>query len=108
MLHTRVNRAFRSVFRFVSDTFSDNFCIVCTQTAFFIKKQKALGGFQIIFHLVFASFVPDLSVHVGEGGDGEEKVISRKRRWNEKQHKLYSHPTAVGQKHQIHEQHSYH
>ena len=62
VLHTRFNRAFRSVFRFVSDDFSDdfsdNFCIVCTQTAFFIKKQKALCDFQIIFETSFASFVP--------------------------------------------------
>ena len=64
MLHTRFNRAFRSVFRFVSDDFSDdfsdNFCIVCTQTAFFTEKLKALGDFQIIFNIIFASFVPDL------------------------------------------------
>ena len=46
MLHTRFNRAFRFVCRFVSDHISDNFCIVCTQTAFFIEKQKALGDFQ--------------------------------------------------------------
>ena len=38
-----MNRAFCSVFRFVSDNISDHFCIVCTQTAFFIKKRKALG-----------------------------------------------------------------
>ena len=61
VLHTSLNRAFRSVFRFVSDNISDNFCIVCTQTAFFIKKQKALGDFQIIFQIIFASFVPDLT-----------------------------------------------
>ena len=42
MLHTRLNRAFRSVFRFVSYNISDVFCIVCTQTAFFIEKQNAL------------------------------------------------------------------
>ena len=57
---TRFNRAFRSVFRFVSDNISDNICIVCTQTAFFIEKQKALDDFQIIFQTIFASFVPDL------------------------------------------------
>ena len=45
VLHTRFNRAFRSVFRFVSDNFSDIFCIVCTQTAFFIEKHEALGDF---------------------------------------------------------------
>ena len=60
VLHTRFNRAFRSVFRFVSESFSYNFCIVYTQTAFFIKKQKALGDFQIIFQTIFASFLPDL------------------------------------------------
>ena len=48
VLHKRLTRFFRSVFRFVSDNISGNFCIVCTQTAFFIKKQKALGDFQII------------------------------------------------------------
>ena len=62
MLHTRFNRAFRSVFRFVSDNFSDNFCILCAQTAFFIRKQKALGDFQIFFQTICASFVPDLIV----------------------------------------------
>ena len=60
MLHTRFNRAFRSVFRFVSDIISDYFCIVCTQTAFFIEKKKALGDFQTILQIIFASFVPDL------------------------------------------------
>ena len=55
-----IKRAFRSVFRFVSDNISDHFCIFCTQTAFFIEKQKALGDFQIIFQIFFASFVPDL------------------------------------------------
>ena len=67
MLHTRLNRAFRSVFRFVSDNNSDIFCIVCTQTAFFIEKQKALGDFQIIFEIIFASFVPDLIGYNGKG-----------------------------------------
>ena len=57
----RFNRAFRSVFRFVSDDISDNFCIVCTQTAFFIEKQKPHGDLQIIFQMIFASFVPDLT-----------------------------------------------
>ena len=43
VLHARFNRAFRSVFPFVSDkTVLDIFLIVCTQTAF------------------FASFAPDL------------------------------------------------
>ena len=60
MLHTRFNRAFPSVFRFVSDNTSGNFCIVCTQIAFFTEKLKALGDFQIIFNIIFASFVPDL------------------------------------------------
>ena len=50
VLHTRFNRACRSVFRFVSDNVSDKLCIVCTQTALLIKKQKALGDFQIISH----------------------------------------------------------
>ena len=59
-VRTRFNRAFRSVFRFVSDNISDNFCIVCTQTAFFIEKQKALGDFQIFFQIIFASFVSGL------------------------------------------------
>ena len=45
VLHTRFNRAFRSVFRFVSENISDNFRIVYTQTAFFVEKQKALGDF---------------------------------------------------------------
>ena len=61
VLYTRLNRAFRSVFRFASDNISDNFCIVCTQTAFFIEKQKAFGDFQIIFKIILASFVPGLS-----------------------------------------------
>ena len=61
VLHTRFHRAFRSVFRCVSDNMSDNVCIVCTQTAFFVKKQKALGDFQIIFQINFALFVPDLT-----------------------------------------------
>ena len=60
VLHTRLNRAFRSAFRFVSDNIPDNFCIVCTQTAFFIKKQKALGDFRIILKIILASFVPSL------------------------------------------------
>ena len=47
--HTRFNRVFRSVFRCFSDNISDNFCTVCTQTAFLIKKQKALGDFQLFF-----------------------------------------------------------
>ena len=58
VLHTRFNRAFRPVFRFVSD----NFGIVCTHTAFFIEKKKALGDFQIV-QIIFASFVPDLSAY---------------------------------------------
>ena len=37
-----------------------NFCTACTQTAFVIQKLKALGDFQIIFNIIFASFVPDL------------------------------------------------
>ena len=64
VLHTTwMNRVFRCVFRFVSDisSISDHICIACTETAFFIKKQKALGDFQIIFQLSVASFVPDLS-----------------------------------------------
>ena len=61
VLHTRLNRAFRSVFRFFSDNISDRFCIVCTQPAFFIKKQKDLGDFQITFQTKFASSVPDLA-----------------------------------------------
>ena len=32
----------RSIFHFVSDNISDNFCIVCTQTAFFYRKAKWL------------------------------------------------------------------
>ena len=67
MLHTRFNRAFHSVFRFVSDNISDNFCIVCTQTALFIEKQKALDDFPIIFQIIFASFVPDLKT--GDNGN---------------------------------------
>ena len=63
VLHTRFDRAFRSVFRFVSDNISDNFCIVRTQTAFLMEKRKALGAFQIIFRIIFASFVPDLSMY---------------------------------------------
>ena len=43
-----IEGAFRSVFRFVSDNILDHFCIICTHTAFLIKKQKALGDFQII------------------------------------------------------------
>ena len=38
-----------------------NFCTACTQTAFVIQKLKALGDFQIIFPIIFASFVPDLT-----------------------------------------------
>ena len=47
IIHTRLNHAFRSVFRFVSDNISDSICIVCTQTAFFIQRvfyQKAKGS----------------------------------------------------------------
>ena len=47
VLRTRLNRAFRSVFRFISDDISDNFCVVCTHTAFFIKKQRAYRDFQV-------------------------------------------------------------
>ena len=55
-------RAFRSVFRFVSDNISGNVCVVCTHTAFFLaKKPKALRDFHIIFQIVFASFVPGLT-----------------------------------------------
>ena len=60
MLHTTFNRAFRTVFQFVSNNISDIFCIVCSQTAFFIKKQKASGDFRIIFQIIFAPFIPDL------------------------------------------------
>ena len=38
--YERLNRAFRSVFRFVSDSISDIFCIVSTQTAFYNQKAK--------------------------------------------------------------------
>ena len=61
-LHTyEIYRAFRSVFRFVSDNILDIFCSVCTctQTAFLIEKQKALGDFQITFQMIFAPFAPD-------------------------------------------------
>ena len=51
VLHTVLNRAFRSVFRFVSDYISDKFCIVCTHTALF---------YQIIFQIIFTSLVPGL------------------------------------------------
>ena len=61
MPHTKFNRAFRSVFRFVSDNISEKKCIVCTQSAFFIEKLKVLGDFQIIFQTILASFVPDLT-----------------------------------------------
>ena len=60
VLHTRFNRAFRSLFRFASDNTPEKNCIVCTQTAFVLEKQKALGDFQIIFQILFALFVPDL------------------------------------------------
>ena len=50
-------RAFRSVFRFVSDSIiSDICCVVCTHTALFIKKQKTLRDFQIIFQIIFALY----------------------------------------------------
>ena len=61
VLHTRLHRAVRTVFRSVSDIISDNFCVVCTHIAFFIKKQKALRDVQILFQLMFASFVPSLT-----------------------------------------------
>ena len=51
-------RAFHSVFRFVLDNISDIFCVVCTHTAFSIKKLKAPRDFQKIFQMLFASFVP--------------------------------------------------
>ena len=56
MLHTRFTRAFRCVFRFVSDcNVSDISCVVFAQTAFFTKKQKALIYFHVIFQIIFAS-----------------------------------------------------
>ena len=51
VLHTVLNRDFRSVFRSVSDYISDKFCIVCTHTALF---------YQIIFQIIFTSLVPGL------------------------------------------------
>ena len=39
---------------------SEKNCIVCTQTAFFIEKQKALDDFQIVYQIIFASFAPDV------------------------------------------------
>ena len=47
---TRLNRTFPSVFRLFQIIFQIIFAsFVRTQTAFFIKKQNALGGFQIFF-----------------------------------------------------------
>ena len=40
VLRTRLNRAFRSVFRFVSDDVSHHFRVVCTRTAFLSKSEK--------------------------------------------------------------------
>ena len=56
--------AFRSVFRFGSDSMSVFFCVVCTHAAFLIKKQKALRDFQIMFYrwIIFASFVPGFNL----------------------------------------------
>ena len=48
-LHTRFNRALRFVFGFVSENISEKISIDCTQTAFFIEKQKDLGDFQKFF-----------------------------------------------------------
>ena len=52
----------RFSFRFsVCFNISHNFCIVCTQPAFFVDTQRVLGDFQIIFQIIFASFVPDFT-----------------------------------------------
>ena len=46
VLHTtKFYRAFRSVFRFVSDDISDIFCSFCTQTAFFYRKAEGSWWF---------------------------------------------------------------
>ena len=60
MLHTRLSRAFRSVFRFVSDNIPDNFASFVPTLHFFIKKQKALHV-QITSQIIFVSFVPGLT-----------------------------------------------
>ena len=62
MLHAKLNLSLSVPFFGLFQIISDKFCIVCTQTAFLIKKQKALGDFQIIFQIFFASFVPDLLI----------------------------------------------
>ena len=60
MLHTRLNRAFHSVFLLVSDNNLDNFCIVCTQAAFLLSKSERLSVISRYFFRYFASFVPNL------------------------------------------------
>ena len=39
---------------------------MCPNCIFYRKKQKALGDFQIIFQIFFASFVPDLRARLNE------------------------------------------
>ena len=61
MLHTRFNRAFRSVFGLFQIIFQIIFASFVPKLHFFIKKEKALGDFQIIFQILFASFVLGLT-----------------------------------------------